>query len=390
MTAPHALRDLATLIEGVDGAGVSVGDVQTPGRTLVDGETVTVTLPARIECASLDALAGDVSVTLPDGTKLPIDGDAATLEIPLQVEIGATGETVEDGPSPETLAEEPGTATDESPTADATPEADPSPDIAKPQVTDGGVALPPESSEANAGTAESETVTVAQDGETEEREVDASDVDRTADDEPTSESASPSYRDPERLREAYEAHETFAEMTEALGASVTPQTVRHHMIKHGIHRPNARIDSESGAETEVADPETESESGRAEVETSDSAGGPRSESDATADTGSTEPAAADASRSSPSDDRLADAVDETDLPPGVDLPTHVTLDELKSAVVKSTTLYEVQRELRIDRSKARGLLRDLDLLDFVGGRITADGRREPMEIVDERIRRACA
>lgn len=43
------------------------------------------------------------------------------------------------------------------------------------------------------------------------------------------------YKDPERLREVYDEHDTFPEMRDALGVEVTPQTIRRHMIEHGIH-----------------------------------------------------------------------------------------------------------------------------------------------------------
>lgn len=43
------------------------------------------------------------------------------------------------------------------------------------------------------------------------------------------------YRDPERLRAVYGEFESFSEMRDALGVDVTPQTVRRHMIRHGIH-----------------------------------------------------------------------------------------------------------------------------------------------------------
>lgn len=56
----------------------------------------------------------------------------------------------------------------------------------------------------------------------------------------------PAYRDPDRLQEVYDAHETFAEMTAALDVDVVPQTVRRYMIKYGIHDPASTHEPSTG------------------------------------------------------------------------------------------------------------------------------------------------
>ena len=250
-------------------------------------------------------------------------------------------------------------------------------DAATPRLTDGGVVPSAESSPAKDVLNEG----IPNDGQTAEIDETKPRKSVVDDDSSIAETETEPYKDPVRLREVYEAHETFPEMTEALGATVTPQTVRHHTIKHGIHQPKEQRDSEPAADRETADPEpseddTESEPNRPANER---------ESDATAETAETDVR----DEAAESSDETATAADTDDGSVDVDLPTHVTLDEIKRAVTESTTLFEVQRDLRTDRSTARRILRDLDLLDFVGGRVdAADGRRESMDRIDERIQQA--
>lgn len=63
---------------------------------------------------------------------------------------------------------------------------------------------------------------------------------------PDSRENRPAYKDPEQLRAVYEEYDTFEKMKEALGVDVSFQTVRRHMIKHGIHEVQHR---ESAAES---------------------------------------------------------------------------------------------------------------------------------------------
>lgn len=351
MTTPHALRTLASLIESVNGADVTVDSVETPGTPLVEDRTLTADLGLRFELDSFEDVDGALSVTLPDGTAVAADGSA--VEIPLAVEIDAGD----------------GRAADRSP-VDATR-----------QVTDGGVAMHATSSDGG----------TAADG-CEEGSVATAETDGAR-----SDGATEPHRDPERLREVYETCETFAEMTEALDTTVTPQTVRRNMIEHGIHEPRTRTDSETG-DGESTDDESESDAASAPSEPRRPAeaghGDTRDGGTASAESSDEEEpeddVASDASRSDESDDDSG-LVEDVDLPEAVDLPSHVALDDLRRAVVDATTLYEVQSELRIDRSTARRVLRDLDLLDLVTGRVTTtDEQTSPAAVVDERIRRACS
>jgi hypothetical protein len=164
------------------------------------------------------------------------------------------------------------------------------------------------------------------------------------------------HRDPDRLRDVYEAYETFAEMTDALDTDVTPETVRMNMIKEEIHEPASQS---SDTDENPADGDRD-ESSPGESESSEDSG---------ADT----------------------ATDEMALPDGIDLPGEFTLDQLKTAVQSSRSFLDVQRELGGDRDLAYQLLKDLNLLDLVHGRLSKQAERTiSAEQIDERIHQSVA
>lgn len=213
----------------------------------------------------------------------------------------------------------------------------------------------------------------------------------------------PAYKDPEALRAVYETHDTFPEMTEALGADVTSETVRRYMVKYDIHDPSdntpgARDFSPSGTGTESG--------GGTEVKTGESAASRRSdpsqstrtESD-TPPSGKTadddEPAGREAStdgrgRSVPdASDRASDGLggrsvatllaesdsqgsDDELVADGLGIPRELTVAELAEIVNESNTTHEVKRRLDISQTNARRLLKELDLIDFVTHRLAAD------------------
>jgi hypothetical protein len=161
------------------------------------------------------------------------------------------------------------------------------------------------------------------------------------------------YRDPDRLREVYDDHETFAEMTDALDVDVTAETVRTNMIKHGIHEPASQ--SSAPDERPAND---DDESSPAESEPDDNAG--------------------------------TDAVaDETGLPDGIELPEGMTLNQLKTSVQSARSFLDVQRELGGDRDVTYQLLKELNLLDLVHGRLSKQSERTISDKqIDERIRQS--
>ena len=153
----------------------------------------------------------------------------------------------------------------------------------------------------------------------------------------------PYYKDYDRLARVYEKYDTFAEMTEALGVDVTPATVREHMVNHGIHPGSSDEGSDTDSDTDDSGPD--------------------------ADTG---------------EDERGSVTIEAD---GYGLPESVSMDSLVHAVRESRTVYEVQRDLDLDRDTVRTILCDLNLLDLVTSRITDAGTTDIDDVV-ERIHSA--
>lgn len=150
----------------------------------------------------------------------------------------------------------------------------------------------------------------------------------------------PPFRDPELLAEVYESCDTFAEMTEALGMDVTAETVRRYMVDYDIHQPNSY--DTGGSETDEPAPAAE-------------AGAPVV---------------------------LAD---------GIGLPDDVTVETLIGTVKRSNTIYEIKQDIGVEREDALEMLRELNLLDLVVGRLATEAERDISreEIVD-RLREASA
>ena len=160
----------------------------------------------------------------------------------------------------------------------------------------------------------------------------------------------PAYRDPERLASVYEAEDTFPAMRDALDADVSAQTVRRHMIRHGIHDPQADGETEAGGETE-ADATDESTDGETGPVLTDGAA-------------------------------LHDLV-----PPDLSLPDDLRLGDLRDCIETADTLYDVQQRFDLDRETARELLAAFDLLDLVHGRVATKHQREQSkDEIDRRIR----
>ncbi|GAD52740.1 hypothetical protein MBEHAL_1500 [Halarchaeum acidiphilum MH1-52-1] len=170
----------------------------------------------------------------------------------------------------------------------------------------------------------------------------------------------PPFRDRERLAEIYASCETFAEMADVIDMDVSAETVRRYMIRNGVHEPDTydtgdADDGETGS-SETPDPESPSPS----------------------------PAPA------PSPSVRGDAT-----PPlradGMGLPESVTIDDLVEAVNDAATIREVGRCLGIERMDAFELLTDLDLLEFVMGRLTRDDSRAVgREQILDRLRETAA
>ncbi len=160
---------------------------------------------------------------------------------------------------------------------------------------------------------------------------------------PETESASggrdvPPFKDPDLLSEVYESCDTFAEMAGTLEMDVTAETVRRYMIDYDIHEPNSY---DTTGDTEEATGATEEE--------------------------------------------------PVVLSDGVGLPDDITVEELIETVKGSNTIYEVKRDMGVDRQDALQTLRDLNLLDLVVGRLATEAERDISRgDVVERLREASA
>ncbi|NHN46562.1 hypothetical protein G9464_02980 [Halostella sp. JP-L12] len=192
----------------------------------------------------------------------------------------------------------------------------------------------------------------------------------------------PPYRDPDTLEDVYDECDTFTEMRDALDVEVTPQTVRKYMIEHDIHEPSPTQSSQLAA-VSSSEINTANEDSSRKEQTADSE--ERDEGDTTEEPIADEGDSGAEQKSSPDGMTEADQFDEEDL----DLPGSVTIEEIKEAVRTSRTLYEIQNKLGVSRDRARGLLEELDLLEFVHGRISSVSEKNPSaEEINERIRTA--
>lgn len=149
----------------------------------------------------------------------------------------------------------------------------------------------------------------------------------------------PPFRDRELLQEVYDTCDTFSEMPAALGMDVTAETVRRYMIRQGIHEPKSYNTSSGDGDDQH---------------------------DATGESDDREDAASE------SDDLEPQAV----LADGIGLPEDVTIDTIVDAVQQSNTIYEVKQGIGIEREDALEMLKELNLLEFVAGRLATEAERE--------------
>ncbi|NHN58566.1 MULTISPECIES: hypothetical protein [Halorussus] len=255
--------------------------------------------------------------------------------------------------------------------------------------------------------------------------------------EPTNKEPSrPPYRDPDQLEAVYEKYDTFAEMTDALEVDVTSQTVRRYMIQHGIHEPASRSGPTSADSLLEMDPDEipalngsgrDQEDGR-ETDNQESRTG--SSQDAATNTllvtdgngakiesesasGQESSLKASESQNEPTETTIESAEEEGDEGDGhskqekiptnsdnleirtsdiadfVDLPSDLTLSEVKTVVQEVKTLYEAQQRLDLERDETRHLLQELDLLDLVQGRLaTRELEERTIEDINRRIQSA--
>jgi hypothetical protein len=238
----------------------------------------------------------------------------------------------------------------------------------------------------------------------------------------------PPFRDHELLEAVYESCETFAEMVDELGMDVSAETVRRYMIDAGIHEPNSYDTDADDADADDTDTDASADDADvgsdvdAEVDgdtdtvassdtapgtvdpTTSGAIGPRS--DAATDQGTVlEPAGATDRAGGPDGGPTrtrgaaegdGDGEAETPASPvvltdGIGLPNDVTVERLIETVKRSGTVYEVTRDIGVERDDAIDILRELNLLDLVVGRLATEAERDISrgEVI-ERLREASA
>lgn len=187
------------------------------------------------------------------------------------------------------------------------------------------------------------------------------------------ESALP-YEDTEYLQQLYDSCDTFTEMSREIQMDVASETVRRYMIEAGIHNPSTyntaieeQADECSSSTTEDAETDTNTEA-KAEMETA-------------------EPASP---QSLPATDAVETVPDEQLVTDGIGLPEGLQIEDIMDAVIDSVTVYEVQKHLCLERQRTQELLKQLNLLDLVVGRIADNSERTvSREEVATRIRK-CA
>lgn len=197
----------------------------------------------------------------------------------------------------------------------------------------------------------------------------------------------PPFRDPELLAEVYDSCDTFAEMADTLGMDVTAETVRRYMIDAGVHQPNS-YDTKGNGGGSTADGNEGGETEGRENTERDGEAGPDAGTEAKPKSG---PATADGGELDGGPDPDAGASEPVVLADGIGLPNDVTVETLVETVKRSNTIYEIKRDIGVDREDAVEMLRELNLLDLVVGRLATEAERDisRAEVV-ERLREASA
>lgn len=201
------------------------------------------------------------------------------------------------------------------------------------------------------------------------------------------ESSTPPYKNPERLREVYDAYDTFPAMKEALGVDVTPKTVRNHMVKHGIHDPES--EKANADATAPATPEGYDEADRADDSRGDGGDTANDDPRMSDDGDDAAPQSDSATPDGAGSDGGVEADGETVLSDGLGLPEDVTLEEVKKSVRSAGSMTEFRRSLDLEHEQARLVLENLNLIDLIYGRVARGPNRDvSMEAVETRIRSA--
>ncbi len=198
-------------------------------------------------------------------------------------------------------------------------------------------------------------------------------------DDPEGDRDLPPFRDRELLSTVYESCDTFAEMADTLDMDVTAETVRRYTIDFGIHEPNTYDTGDDGSEEDGESEGSGEDDESRGVDDNDPASG----------------VDVDAARAGGPDGASGDADDDGEtpvmIPDGIGLPEDVTAEGLIETVKQSNTVYEFKRDVGVDRENALEMLRELNLLDLLVGRIATEAERDiTRDAIVERLREASA
>lgn len=203
------------------------------------------------------------------------------------------------------------------------------------------------------------------------------------------------YKDPEALQAVYEKHDTFPEMTEALGVDVTSETVRRYMVEYNIHDPSDNTPQTHDFSPSSTGSQTGRESGRNQNESSvvstsesesvelketadidepsgrDTSTDRRARSDSDTDVGAEDELGSRsvAKMLAESDSQQGDDKIVAD---GLGIPQDLTVAELTNIINRSNTTRNVKQHLGMSQGNARLLLQELNLINFVTHRLAAD------------------
>lgn len=184
----------------------------------------------------------------------------------------------------------------------------------------------------------------------------------------------PPYEDTEYLQQLYDSCDTFTEMSQTIEMNVTSETVRRYMIESSIHTPstyNTSIEAEQADQATNEDAET-----KTEIESD-------MDMNADTDTDTDTDADTDTEAAKPASDQSLSVTDSMEPSPGeqlvtdgIGLPEGLQIADIMDAVTDSSTLYEVQRDLGLERQRTQELLQQLNLLDLVMGRLADNPERD--------------
>lgn len=184
----------------------------------------------------------------------------------------------------------------------------------------------------------------------------------------------PPYEDDEYLQCLYDSFDTFAEMAEHIEMDVASETVRRYMTEADIHQPMSYATAD---ETETADCTADGSVAAADTgNTVDKTDERTAETECSEGSQSSSGSTSEGDLAAEEDDPI-ESVSNTQLAAdGLGLPDGLTIEAVASAIQSSMTLYDVQRQLELDRDRTQELLKQLDLIDLTMRRISHNPDQE--------------